>query len=245
VEYVETNASWINDPSQGSVANRLAALLRAGVDTLCISLDPFHAEFVPYAQPLGLAEICRREGYGYFLWQERFLPALRNTDPSTAHCRAALEKSIRHDYLWDTARAYGIRFGGRAVALEDEYVQKKPLAVIQREAAAKGPCKGLVSTNHFHVDLYNRFIPPGCTGIALPLDEAVTGLAPGRYPAFEALYDGGFTALLALAQGLGFAPDPQGYPSVCAACFHTRKWLSEQPGFPELDGEFYIQALSR
>jgi hypothetical protein len=209
VEYIETNAYWAEDEQY--VLRRLSALKKAGADTLCISLDPYHAEFIPRELPLRLADICRRTGFGHFVWQ---------------------------------GAAKGIRYGGRAVTLEAKRHQKKPLEAILREAASKGPCRGLASADHFHVDLYNRFIPPGCTGIAIPLGEAVAGLEPGRYPAFEALYTGGLTALLDLAQKKGFLPDPEGYPSVCNACFHIRIWLSGQSGFPELDAEHYTHALA-
>ena len=42
VEYVETNAFWATD--EHLIEQHLQALLRAGAHTLCISLDPFHAE---------------------------------------------------------------------------------------------------------------------------------------------------------------------------------------------------------
>ena len=69
VEYVETNAFWATD--ERLIAQRLRALLGAGVRTLCISLDPFHAEYVAVNLPLYLADICRRTNFGFFLWQEK------------------------------------------------------------------------------------------------------------------------------------------------------------------------------
>jgi hypothetical protein len=207
VEYIETNAFWARD--EALTLRRLQTLSEAGADTLCISRDSYHAEFIPPALPAKLAETCRRTGFGYFLWETQY---------------------------------NRLRFGGRAVSLEEEHAEKKPLEEILRGAVSGGACKNLTSAHHFHVDLNGYFIPPGCTGIILPLDEAVSGLTPGRYPAFEALYNGGLTALVSLAVGRGFAPDPAGYPSVCAACFHVRKWLSQQPGFPELDASHYVHA---
>jgi len=76
VEYIETNGYWAN--SEGKVKARLEALADAGVDTLCISVDPFHAEYIPYGAPLRLAEWCRRYGFGHFLWQERFLSMIKS-----------------------------------------------------------------------------------------------------------------------------------------------------------------------
>jgi hypothetical protein len=204
VEYIETNAYWAGDDAL--VKSRLTELQRLGVNTLCISHDAYHAEFIPPALPLKLAEICRRTGFGHFLWQTQI---------------------------------NRLRFNGRAILLEEENLPKKPLEELLHRAASKGACNNLTSTDHFHVDLHNRFIPPGCTGIVLPLDEAVEGLPQGKYPAFEASYKGGLTALFSLAQKEGFTPDLAGYPSPCNLCFHIRKFLSEKPGFPELDAVHY------
>ena len=107
------------------------------------------------------------------------------------------------------------------------------------------------------------FIPSGCTGIILPLEEVISGIPSGKYPAFEALMTGGVAELYQLAQVRGFAADPQGYPSGCALCFHIRRWLCTHnhshnhshthtlsptrdcapSPFPELDAEHYDESL--
>jgi hypothetical protein len=207
VEYVETNAYWADDEEKA--VRYLRALSRAGANALCISHDAYHAEFIDPTLPVRLADICRRTGFGYFLW----------------------ETQINR-----------LRFNGRAITLEEGYIQKKPPEDIQCEASKRGACKSLTSRNHFHVDLHGKYIPPGCTGIVLPLEEVFLGISSGKYPAFEALHNGGLPALLALALGRGFALDPEGYPSVCNCCFHVRKWLSGLEGFAELDKEHYIHA---
>ena len=234
VEYAETNAGWA--VSDDVITRRLNVLAKAGLTTLCISLDPFHAEFVPYSMPLKLAESCWKAGLGYFLWQERFLPMMGGVDPNKTHDRAALENIIGGNYIATTANIYGLKIGGRAVNIEAEYTQNKPIEKILDDS----PCKSLLSTGHFHVDIYKRFIPPGCTGIAVPLREIMDGLEPGRYPAFEALHYGGVKALFDLAvKEHAFVPNPGGYTSSCALCFYIRYFLSKQDGYPELDAEHY------
>jgi hypothetical protein len=204
VEYIETNAHWAADRQQA--VSRLAELKHAGADTLCISSDSYHTEYIPPGLPLSLAEICRDTGFGHFLWQ--------------------------------TGRG-SLRFGGRALSIEAEHSPRKPVADI----VSAQPCRGLLSGGHFHVDLYGSFIPPGCTGIAIPLEEAVRGIPEGKYPAFEALLSGGPAGLLRYAQALGFTPDPGGYPSGCAFCFRIRHWLCEHAPSPELDAEHHTEAL--
>jgi len=237
VEYVETNGFWASDEAQAR--RYLDALEDAGGNALCISLDPFHAEYVPFALPLRLAEICRKTGFGHFLWQERFLQQLANVTPTKAHNRAALEEQISADYILDTARRYGIGMGGRAVNIEREYSQPKPLGSLLENS----PCRDLLSTGHFHVDYLGRFIPPGCTGIAIPLAEVVEGIPEGKYPAFDALTSGGAASLLEYAKGRGFVPEAE-YTSGCSLCFFTRKWLSENGSCPELEPKHYTESLN-
>jgi len=238
VDYIETNGYWAREKSD--IAKRLAALEKVRADTLCISVDPFHSEYVPYAYPLHLAKICRERRFGYFLWQDRFLPMMEHVSPETAHNRAALENSIDKDYIYNTATTYGIRIGGRAINIEMEYSTCKPMENLLKTSK---PCFDLVSTGHFHVDMYNQFIPPGCTGLILPMGEVIRGIAPKKYPVYEALYQGGVVALYNLARPLGFIPDKAGYTSRCALCFFIRKFLSEKAIFAELCAKHYIEAL--
>jgi hypothetical protein len=239
IDYVETNAFWAAD--RRKTVQNLKTLARAGADTLCISLDPFHAEYVPLEMPLALAEACREAGFGYFLWQDRFLRAMSKLDRSRAHSRGEMEKLISPDYIMETARSYGIRFGGRAVAIEAEYSGRRPA----EEVAEEKPCGGLLSGGNFHVDLRGRYIPPGCAGFVIPLDDIFHGFPHGKYPVFETLLTGGSAALLRYAMRLGFAPDRNGYPSGCALCFHIRRWICENAHslFSELEPAFYTESL--
>ena len=237
VDYIETNASWAAD--EATIVAHISQLEELGVDTFCISLDPFHAEYVPYGNPLRLAEVCKKQGFGYFLWQERFLGMLKNVNPNTHHTREALENAIGKDYIFDTAKSYGIGYGGRAIAIEQEYMDKKPVETLLNTKA----CRGLASTGHFHVDMYGRFIPPGCTGLVLPLAEVVQGIPQGKYPVYEALFTGGVGALYALATAHGFTPEAGGYTSSCALCFFMRQFLASTGAFQELFQEHYVESL--
>lgn len=238
LDYIETNACWAQD--ERKTRGRLRALLDLGVDTLCISVDPFHAEYVPVERPISLAKACERAGMGYFLWKQQYLRALAGLAPDKAHSRGELEKRLSPTYIAETAGGYGLRYGGRAVNIEEEFCPRRPVA----ELLGGGPCRELLSTSHFHVDLHGRFIPPGCTGVSVPLAEAVEGIPDGKYPALEALLAGGVGALYDHAAALGFAGNPAGYTSRCALCFHLRRWLSRGGGHPELDAEHYEASLA-
>ena len=237
VEYIETNAFWASDIERSK--KYLQELMCAGADAFCISVDPFHAEYVPLELPLLLAETCRSVGFGYFLWQDRFLPAMSRLDKRKIHSREEMEKLISPRYILETAKSYGLSLGGRAINIEAEYSTNKPVS----EIVNNHPCRSLVSGGHFHVDMYGRYIPPGCTGIAIPLNEAVDGIPGGKYPVYEALLSSGTEGLLNYATQKGFTPNKEGYPSTCTFCFHIRHWLTENAPSPELDPEHYMEAL--
>jgi hypothetical protein len=240
LEYIETNAFWVNDATSPKTAReQLECLLKEGAGTLCISLDPYHAEYVPYGAPIALAELCDKTGMGYFVWKQEFLSLFSHLNPAKAHSREDMEKAVSKDYIQRTAQLYGISYGGRAVNIEREFVKPVP---VENFTSDDSPCHNLLSTGHFHVDKDCFFIPPRCTGLRLPLAEAVDGIPQGKYPVFEALYHGGISALFKLAVQHGFSPDSAGYTSKCNLCFFLRRFLSEKD-FAELDKNHYEEAL--
>jgi hypothetical protein len=174
----------------------------------------------------------------YFLWKEQFLPTLSRLPPESLHSCAEMENKISPHYISDTARAYGIQLGGRAINIENEYIPFRPVDRLLDDL----PCRNLLSTRHFNVYLDSCFITPSCTGIRLPLAELITGLPPGKYPVFEALYTGGIRKLLELAGQYGFVEKREGYPSKCNLCFHIRQHMVRH-SFAELDGEHYEESL--
>jgi hypothetical protein len=237
IEYVETNAFWAYDDAVA--VKTINAIASAGIDTLCISYDPFHAEYVPHGRPLRLAKVCERTGMGYFLWRSEFTSALRRLDPSKTHTCAEMKRLLSNDYIMKTAETYGISYKGRALNIEMESARRRP----HNELADSRPCMRLLFGNHFHADLFCRYVPPGCAGISLPLDEAVAGFPGGRYPVFDALHAGGTASLLRYAADRGFTPDSGGYTSNCAMCFFIRGWLASNSPVPELDAEYYEAAM--
>lgn len=233
VEYLETNAYWAKD--EAGAVKKLRGLINAGVDTLCISIDPFHAEYVPAALPLKLARLCENTGMGYFLWQAQYVKSVSQLDMERVHARKEWERALGEDYILRIAQSYGLRLNGRATGIEREYAQNRPAG----ELVSGVPCTCLLSTDHFHVDMHGNFIPPGCTGFTIPLGVIGKGVEPGAYPVFEALLYGGAAAMYDYTSERGFEPDPAGYPSKCALCLSMRAYLAKNAPSNELDVEYY------
>ena len=238
LDYVETNAFWAAE-TRKKTEEMLETLLALGASTLCISVDPYHAEYVPYGAPLALAKLCEKTGMEYFLWRQEFLPMLSKMDSRKVYSRPDMEEVFSGEYINNTARLYNIGYGGRAVNIEREFGVLSPAESFIRETL---PCHNLLSTGHFHVDKNCCYLPPRCTGIRLPLEEAVDGIPPEKYPVFETLHNGGVSALFEFALRHGFSPGREGYPSKCNFCFYLRAFLAEK-GFAELDKDHYEEAL--
>ncbi len=235
IDYIETNAFWASDSERAK--QYIKTLLSLGIDTLCISTDPFHAEYVAPELPLKLYKLCANNGMGSFLWKESFVKVLSKLDMSKTHKRVDFEKVLSNSYVLDIAEYYGVNYGGRALNIEEEYFEKMPLDAV----LSSSPCR--FSANHFHVDMYGKFIPPKCTGISIPLEDATTDISKGRYITLDALYESGVKGLYELAKNKGFTAEKE-YTSSCALCFHIRYWLASNFNLPELDKEHYTASLS-
>ncbi len=237
IDYIETNAFWVKDEEKAK--RYIRELLAMGVDTFCISIDPFHAEFVAPSLPLKLSRLCQNLGMGSFLWKQNFVKVLQKGDMDKAHSRSEFQEIISKDYVRDIADYYGIHYGGRAVNIEEEYYE----TIDAKKLLVKSACKNLLSTNHYHVDLHGNFIPPVCTGIQIPLEKITSGVEKGEYKVLDALVSGGVKELYNLAKAEGFILK-DGYTSSCALCFHLRHFLSKLSKYSELNLEHYQNSLN-
>ena len=74
VEYVETNSSWYQDSE--SAAELLALLRQKGLQTLLVSISPFHNEQIPFSRVQGVIEAAGQVGVGIFPWISDFISDL-------------------------------------------------------------------------------------------------------------------------------------------------------------------------
>ncbi len=222
LSYIETNASWCA-PSfyDDDLKNRLKKLKQSGADCLLISVDPFHVEFIPLERPLRLAGLCEEVEMNFFIWRQEYVKKLSVLEPSRKYSRQELEMILGEDYIANTAKGYGITPNGRALNIFREEAKRVPLSDILRS----GSCREITNVNHYHADFDGYLIPPGCTGIGVPLSELKSGIDNDRFPVFTRLASGGVRELYEYACGYGFAPNEDGYTHKCELCYDCRRFL--------------------
>jgi len=237
LDYIETNAAWV---TEDDAHNRriLTGIANAGGECIMVSADPFHVEFIPFGKPQKLFQLLQGMGISHFVWQERYWPRLMQLQPGNTYDCQALKDIFGYDLRRQRADEYGMRFHGRALNLLRKYGEKKVIT------APSKPCAELRNTSHFHVDFMGRYIPPGCTGMGILLDDLGNELDPANYPVLSRLYSHGLDSLLAYAQKLGYQFSADGYVSKCELCFDIRKYLIvlDREGHPDLTpASFYTQ----
>lgn len=240
VDYIETNAFWAQDDD--GIMEKLRMIRALGADTVMVSIDPFHIEYVPLERPIRLIQALRRAGMDYFVWQDRFLERLLPLDLKKTHTKEELAALLGEDYIEETAREYGVKVNGRALTIAKNVYEPR-----QAEELLDGePCRNLLSGMHCHIDLHEMAIPSGCPGISIGMDDFFKGrLNEERYPAAYRLYTGGVRALYEYAKEAGFAPDENGYATKCSLCCAIRTWLNENKHSPDIAPDCFYREMKR
>ncbi|MEJ2154496.1 MAG: radical SAM protein [Desulfobacteraceae bacterium] len=234
IDYVETNSAWFVDADQ---ARGLLEDLRAvGVDTLLVSISPFHNAFIPYAKVSGVIDACRRTDMSVFPWVNAFVKDLTRLDVNKTHALDEFTSAFGAGYLEHIPDRYWIHLGGRALATFGAVYPKQPVEEVL--AQSPGSCaRALADTSHFHIDLYGQYIPGLCAGLAIAMDDLGDALPPGKYALLEQLAVTGTGGLYELAaERYGFRPRSDGYLNHCDLCTDIRGflWRTEGVAFEEL-----------
>ncbi|MDJ0624304.1 MAG: radical SAM protein [Desulfocapsaceae bacterium] len=242
IDYVETNSSWFKD--QHHAASLLNRLLAVGVDTLLVSISPFHNAHIPYSRVQGVLDACQSSGMQVFPWKSDFIPDIRAMDENQTHSMADFEKAFGPNYLQSTLERYWIHLGGRALTT---MAHAYPLYSVE-EIMEKSPANcanSLADTSHFHIDLYGKYIPGLCAGLVIDMNDLGRPLSPGKYPLLEQLTAGGINELHNLASNeFGFSPQKKDYLNHCELCTEIRCFLinDSKLQFRELNpGGFYAE----
>lgn len=221
LEKVETNASWAQD--EAVVAQRVRELDEAGMETLAISADPYHQQFVPIercrlaarvaAALLGPARVQVR-------WRD-WLDDGFDTAPMSGADRVKLFARY--------AAGGRDRLSGRAAASLAAHLPLRDFS----EFADKPCSEMLLRGRGVHVDPRGRIMPGTCAGLVLgvigphatvsDIWHALAQELPDR-AVLSRLCRGGPEELARYAMDLGFIPR-QGYCSKCHLCWDVRAFL--------------------
>lgn len=241
IDYVETNSAWFQDGDQAEAI--LTDLRGAGVDTLLVSISPFHNAFIPYDRVMGVIDACRRTGMTVFPWVNAFVRDLTRLDIHRTHDMAEFKAAFGSDYLKRIPDRYWIHLGGRALETFGAAYPKKPLEQILEQSPQS--CAGALSdTSHFHIDLHGHYIPGLCAGLVIAMEDLGGGLPVGKYGLLERLAATGIRGLFAMAKArYAYPPRADGYLNHCDLCNDIRSflWRLDGPTFAELapDGFYH------
>ncbi len=222
IEYIETNASWYKDKEK--TCELLGKLRRHNVNTLLISIDPFHNEFIPFYKVKALVEDCRNNGVEVFPWLMEFWGDLEAAGDRKTHKLEEYDRLFGVGYKLQLLKRYQINMRGRALQTYKPYMKTYPLSEILQ---ASSPCSELAGIYHFHIDLYGNFVPQSCAGLSLHYKDLAKGASPEKYPVIHALHSMGIKGLLELAVSrYGFIPK-ENYIGKCDLCYDIRRYMVE------------------
>ena len=223
VEYVETNSSWFKDIDSAKAL--LGRLFQQGLQTLLVSISPFHNEQIPFSRVQGVIKAAKQAGVGIFPWITDFISDLSQFDPTKPHSVDEYRQIYGDNYLEQIMQRYWIHLGGRALETYRQLLGHKTFDQIIREST--GNCSHELSdTSHFHIDLFGNYIPGLCSGLSIAIDDLGKPLANETYPILTSLYHNGIRGLIKFAEDTaGFHPQRNLYINKCDLCTEVRSFL--------------------
>ncbi|MGD9045268.1 MAG: radical SAM protein [Desulfobacterales bacterium] len=220
IEYVETNSAWFKDPD--SAIAILSKLRQQGLQTLLVSISPFHNEYTPFSRVKGVIAAARQAAIGIFPWISDFIADLSRLDGASTHSLKEFEDIFGQDYSVRLLQRYWIHMGGRALETFRPYLAKKPATEICDENTG-GCAAELLNTQHFHLDLFGNYIPGLCSGLSIKKEDLGKPLSENKYPVLTTLFDHGIRGIFKMAQDMfDYAPAKDSYINKCDLCTEIR-----------------------
>ncbi len=222
LEYVETNSSWCTSRQRANEI--LQEIKRRGINTLLLSISPFHNEYIPFKKVRALMEACEGNGISVFPWTTTMLADVQSMDLDTKHALKEYEERFGASYVPQAMSRYGVTPGGTALDTLAPFLEKHDIEDI---LASDSPCSRMMGTTHFHVDLYENYVPYQCPGLSIRLADIACELSDEDYPIMNALLRDGVKGLYGLARNeYGFEPARDGYTMPCDLCTSIRQYLA-------------------
>ncbi len=223
VEYIETNSSWFKDMK--SAVDVLASIRELGVNTLLISMSPFHNEHIPFKKVKGVIKACEQSNLSVFPWISAFYREIDRFDDNRTHNLEEYQNEFGEDYLKTIPSRYWVHFGGRAI---QTFKQIYPLQSLESVLQNSRGCRELTDTSHFHIDPFGNYVPGLCSGLAIDYQDLGKPLDSEKYPIIHILFNDGINGLLDYACGqYNFIPEDS-FLNKCDLCLEIRKFLVNQ-----------------
>ncbi|MCP4215626.1 MAG: 4Fe-4S cluster-binding domain-containing protein [bacterium] len=219
IEYVETNSSWYKNHEQAKAM--LKELPKLSVQTLLISISPFHNEYIPFYKVKGVIEACHGTGLSVMPWIKDFYGDLDSFDDKQTHSLSEYMEAFGPGYLKNVFSRYWVHPGGRALTAFPDLYGKKSTEALTSHCSG---CNELTNTSHFHFDLYGNYVPGLCSGIRIDHRDIGYSLPEKEYPYLYLLFNKGIKGFFKKAVTLGFAPK-KAYVSKCHLCLNIRRFL--------------------
>lgn len=222
IDMLETNSSWYRD--EKSAVEKLISLKKRGLNTLLVSISPFHNEYIPLYKVKGVMNACGKAGINVFKWTENMYRDIDRLDDHETHSLQEYEKVYGPDYVKNIPSRYWVQFLGRA--LETFASLMEMMTVDEIIESSRSGCRELMDASHFHMDLFDNYIPGLCSGIAIKRDDLGETLKENEYPFINTLFQEGIKGLYELARkDYGFDESGKKYISKCHLCYDIRKFL--------------------
>jgi len=235
--FVETNCFWCRNDE--ATTEKLELLEEAGLKGILISVNPFYAEYVPFARTERCIRISQQVfGENVMVYQLEYYHQFKQLGIKN---RISLEDYVeltRNEYF---AQKVELFLMGRAARQLRDFYPTYPAHRFFNE-----PCRPPFLRNwHNHFDNYGNLMPGYCGGISLGqwknLDRLVKeGIDLDEHPVLGFLIAGHMQGLLHFAQDYGYRESAKGYLSKCDLCLDLREHLVAEKDFEELSPkEFY------
>jgi len=213
---LETNGFWCK--SDELARKRMNEIKEFGIDTLLISCDPFHQEFIPI-DTVKRAERIGREVFGEGV--VKVSPRDFFDDPIDVMTLSEEEKT---EVFRNVLEATPMRMIGRAANSLTHLVENYP-----KEKFANARCgRKLLWKKSIHVDPHGNVFPSVCAGIAIgntmktPLSKIYRDFDIKAHPMIETLVESGPLPLMEEAIQAGYSDKEDGYSSKCNVCHEAR-----------------------
>ena len=240
IQYIETNSSWFKD--HNDAIQKLNELRNIGISTLLISMSPFHNEHIPFFKVKGVIKACHQTGISVMPWIEDFYNDMNSFDDQVIHSLDEYSDKFGGNYIQIIPLRYWIHYGGRVIHY---YKHILPLKEIDDIIFSTPRCSELTDTSHFHVDLFNNYIPGLCSGLAIQISDLGSSLSEEKYPILNTLYNRGINGFYQYAiKYYNYKPSEEKFLNKCHLCFDIRKYLVREKNIQSIElapYEYYYQ----